>query len=189
MSSLSLREQIDSRFFAPAYIHDSARQSYRHWWAHLGILLDLEYEHILNPNRHKRPYMYRWGRGAPSYCHTVNHTVVLPTGEEITYEWTSPHHPGWRQRGHKNGFRERHKFVQHGIEKKVDVDQARQDWREHKQFKRDKANRFRCHRCCGKWMKAQINRENRRANKKLIYSEKWDEIRTLAEPRDTWRWD
>lgn len=187
MSLSTLREQIDSRFFTSAYIHADARQSYRHWWAHLGYLIDMEYEHILNPNRVKRRYMQRYVYHRPSNGPEVSHTVVLPTGENITHTWLSAHGYRWGRKD-QGEFREKKAFVQHGIEKK-ERDQAREDWRERKGFRRDKALRKRCHRCCGKWMKKQINRENRRANKALIYQGKDERIPTLAEPRDTWRWD
>ena len=186
MQSLTLRDQIDARFFAPKYILDAAYQSYRHWWSGLGFMLDIEYQH-LNPNPHRKPFGYRWKYERRQWGPEVSHVVELPTGENIAYSWISGHGHYRYWKGDRP-FRQRQKFQQHGIEKKV-VDQSRQDWRERKGFKKDKAARHRCHRCCGKWMKGQINRENRRANKRLIYSEKWEQLPTHAEPRDTWRWD
>jgi hypothetical protein len=187
MESL-LRDLIDQRILAQYYVKSDAHSSYRHWWSHLGYLLDMEYDHLLHPDRPHRRYMqrYRYTRHT-DHREWVEHTVVLPTGKEITYQWQSAHSPGWRCRG-VDIFREKRSFTQHGVEKKI-PDQNSLDWREHKQFAKDKGKRKKCQRCCGRWMKTQVNRENRRANKKLIYSGDWDEIRTLAEPRDKWRWD
>ena len=185
MSLSTLREQIDSRFFTSPYIIDDARQSYAHWWRHLGYMLDIEYDHILLPDRLRRRYMQRYHYTRyVDHRPLVEHTVVLPTGEEITYEWKTAHSPGWRCRG-TDKFREKRAFVQHGVEKK----QRDDAWREHKQFARDKGKRKKCQRCCGRWMKTLVNRENRRANKRLIYQEKYEQIPTLADPVDRWRWD
>lgn len=187
MDNLDLQKRIDSRYSA-FYVQSSAHNSYRHWWNHLGYMLDIEYDHIFRPNR-QRWSSYRYTRNFDSRP-VVEYTVVLPTGENIIYVWKSEHGGyGWR-RNSNYPFRKSQRFIQHGIEKKSDADQARADWHEHKQFKRDQAKY--CRRSgCPKWLKRQCNKDYRRWTHDLIKKEQYEKIgsKTRKDFFDPWMWD
>ena len=187
MDNLDLQKRIDMRYSA-FYIQSTAHNSYRHWWNHLGYMLDIEYDHIFRPNKPRWP-RYRYTRLYDNRRPIVEHTVVLPTSQELTYIWQSCHGGyGWR-RNSNYPFRKPQKFIQHGIEKKTDRDQARQDWREHKQFKRDQAKRQDRH-GCPPWLKRQCNKDYRQWVRKLIESQEYDKIGTKLRKDyfDPWMW-
>lgn len=141
-----------------AYIHPSARASYRHWWEQqtksvwwyedhpniFGYRRDIQilYPHLFPRAKRKR---YR-------YCRQDGRRLapwdISTSGES--------------------------RFVQSGYAKK-ERDDA---WREHKQFKRDKAKRKQHRRYdhAGPYGKRMVHRARRQQERELIKHEKWDEL-------------
>jgi len=175
MSNFFLRDSIDSRYSA-FYVHPGAHQSYRHWWEQQlywvlaayrwdkfrSVADDIGYlyPHLSRPRKRRR--YTRWGSRTP----WIRPWDVSTSGESS--------------------------FRQAGYQPKI-INESKQsslDWREHKQFKRDKAKRDR-HRGCPAWLKHQCNKDYRQFQRRLIEAERFDEIgtKTRKDFFDPWMWD
>jgi hypothetical protein len=80
------------------------------------------------------------------------------------------------------------RFVQNGYPKKQ-KNQAREDWRAHKQFKRNQARNGSIRDGCPPWLKRACHKSNRAWVKKCIKAEKYDLIFSRKDFFDPWLWD
>ena len=142
------------------YIHPSARASYRHWWEQQTQSI-WWYEDHPNLSGYRRdiqilyPHLFEKRRRRKHYKYTRTPWIrpwdISTSGES--------------------------RFVQSGYAKK-EPDQCKADWREHKQFERDKAKRKQHRRCdhAGRWGKRMVHRARRQWERECIEKERFDEI-------------
>ena len=174
------------------YILPDARGAYTHWWeAQVATYaLWFAYRHLNIPALDYMPRVpYKRYQSSRTRTVTVQHTITMPTGEEIIYQWESPHYTygRWWQKRKQSDFRKSQHFIQHGIEKK-EIDQLKADWREHKGFQRDRIKARHQYRNT-KWARKQMNKEARQAARQMIHHERWDRISKKDDPFDWWRID
>lgn len=83
-------------------------------------------------------------------------------------------------------------FTQHGIESKElsKKEQNRQDWRKHKQFKRDKQRNGSIQDGVPPWLKRQCNKDYRRWVRDCLQKEQYDKVgsKTRKDFFDPWMW-
>lgn len=204
----TLSERLDLYVQKQPYILPDARESYRNWWTREASILYIHYAHLPNYNTPRVPYkrsLYTWIDHRPM----VSHTVVLPTGEEITYEWKSMHGKEYRRYKHtsrpwelcKSQDTFRKGFNKGVTEKKAElvdvyeIDQAnaKKEWRakKTKDFRKNDKVTSAWPMSCGAKRSAQIscNRSDRRMARQLIQQGRYNEVKTQADPVDTWMWN
>jgi hypothetical protein len=142
------------------YILPDARASYVHWWKRQLDTYELwyAYRHLNIP---ALDYIPRRPRKWPKYGRRWIRPWDVSTSGESS-------------------------FRQNGYDKK-EKDQIREDWRERKQFKRDKAKRYQ-RRSCPKWLKRQCNKDYRAWQKKLLAHDRDEEICWRKDFYDPWMW-
>lgn len=81
-------------------------------------------------------------------------------------------------------------FVQKGYSKKT-KNQTKEDWREYKQFARDKAKAGSVMDGCPPWLKRQCNKDYRQWVRQCIHREQFDLVgsKTRKDFFDPWMWD
>ena len=144
-----------------AYIHEGARASYVHWWTQQLYWVE---------------QAYRWDkfRSAADDIGYLYPHLAKPRKKRRRYtrwgidaRWIRP----WDiSTSGESSFR------QDGYELKVESTDAA--WREHKQFKRDKAKRKQHRRYdhAGPWGKRMVHHKRRRHERHAIKSGRWEDI-------------
>lgn len=203
----TLSERLDFYVQKQPYILPDAHASYVHWWTREASILYIHYSHVPGYNSPRAPYKrstYTW----TDYRPMVSHTVILPTGEEITYEWKSMHNNEYRryrytsrpwelcksQDTFRKGF---NKGVTKKKEKLVDVyeiDQAvaKKEWRAKKTKEFRKNDKHTSGGYCSpthrKWAQIEDNRTLRREGRRYLKNEEYDSIPKFRGPIDRWKW-
>jgi hypothetical protein len=118
------------------------------------------------------------------FKHEVLGSDPYPRGRRRWY-WGG----GWVKAGYFRGPRSYVRNVAHQPKVLSETEQARRDWREKKQFNRDRAGLWGT-RSRKKWAKLYSNRSFRRHQKRCIYSENYEALGAeYADWFDPWDWD
>jgi hypothetical protein len=208
-----LGQMLDEAFVRQPYIHATAHGSYRHWWerqtkdawqtwgGHFGCgrreasaqeVVHCLYPHLAPERPKKQRYRYTRNPDHLARLPWVEHTVVLPCGEEVAWTWQNPHGRDFRRhwRDCRVGVEVRDFFRQPHSKGVSDPGRAPDSL--------DREEKTRDFRRCSRgfyggrrktWHKVHDNRKDRRYVREALRTGRYDDVPTSQDWVDRWKWD